>query len=207
MRLKDKVAIVVGAGQSPGEGMGNGRATALRFTQEGAKVMAVDRDLRSAEETASMVKQSGGECVAFEADVTKERTLIAAIAAAGKSGSIQRYSALIAVLTGVMIVLLVGITLNDSLAGYGLAVPVLIVSATMSGSLGCIGGLPLAARKISILGYGSRLKPSTRARSTGLSRRKSSASDGSGFPRNSRISATRLAEATRTSSAPAARCS
>ena len=45
----------------------------------------------------------------------------------------------------------------------------------------------LAARKISILGSGSRLKPSTRTRSTGLSRRKSSASDGSGDPRNSRI--------------------
>ena len=38
MRLKDKVAIVVGAGQSPGEGMGNGRATALTFAREGAKV-------------------------------------------------------------------------------------------------------------------------------------------------------------------------
>jgi NAD(P)-dependent dehydrogenase (short-subunit alcohol dehydrogenase family) len=82
VRLEGKTAVVIGAGQSPGEGMGNGRATALRFAQEGAKVMAVDRDLRSAEETASMVKQSGGECVAFEADVTKERTLIAAIAAA-----------------------------------------------------------------------------------------------------------------------------
>jgi len=65
--------------------MGNGRATVLRFTQEGAKVMAVDRDLRSAEETASMVKQSGGECVAFKADVTQEATLAAAIAAAHKA--------------------------------------------------------------------------------------------------------------------------
>ena len=36
MRLKDKVAIVIGAGQSPGEGIGNGRATVLRFVQEGA---------------------------------------------------------------------------------------------------------------------------------------------------------------------------
>ena len=40
MRLKGKVAIVIGAGQSPGEGMGNGRATVLRFAQEGATVMA-----------------------------------------------------------------------------------------------------------------------------------------------------------------------
>jgi NAD(P)-dependent dehydrogenase (short-subunit alcohol dehydrogenase family) len=76
--------MVIGAGQGPGEGMGNGRATVLRFAQEGAQVMAVDRDLRSAEETASMVKQRGGECVAFEADVTKEATLAAAIAAAHK---------------------------------------------------------------------------------------------------------------------------
>jgi NAD(P)-dependent dehydrogenase (short-subunit alcohol dehydrogenase family) len=82
MRLGGKTAIVIGAGQGPGEGMGNGRATVLRFAQEGAKVMAVDRELRSAEETASMVKQAGGECLAFEADVTKEATLAAAIAEA-----------------------------------------------------------------------------------------------------------------------------
>ena len=37
MRLKDKVAIVIGAGQSPGEGLGNGRATVLRFAEEGGK--------------------------------------------------------------------------------------------------------------------------------------------------------------------------
>src|SRR5467141_3673514 len=79
MRLKDKVAIVVGAGQSPGEGMGNGRATVLRFAQEGAKVMAVDRDVASAQETALT---AGGECFAFEADVTREATLAQAIAAA-----------------------------------------------------------------------------------------------------------------------------
>ena len=77
MRLKDKVAVIIGAGQGPGEGLGNGRATALRFAQEGAKVLAVDRDLASAEETA---KLAGG--VAFEADVTKEHTLAAAIKAA-----------------------------------------------------------------------------------------------------------------------------
>jgi NAD(P)-dependent dehydrogenase (short-subunit alcohol dehydrogenase family) len=82
MRLKDKVAIVVGAGQSPGEGMGNGRATVLRFAQEGASVMAVDNNLASAEETVAMVRQSGGECVAFEADVTREATLAAMVEAA-----------------------------------------------------------------------------------------------------------------------------
>ena len=82
MRLKDKIAIVVGAGQSPGEGMGNGRATVVRFVQEGAKVLAVDSNLASAEETVAMARQPGGECVAFEADVTKEATLAAMVAAA-----------------------------------------------------------------------------------------------------------------------------
>src|SRR5437016_323616 len=82
MRLKDKIAVVVGAGQSPGEGIGNGRATVLRFVQEGAKVLAVDNRLASAEETGAAARQEGGECVAFEADVTRERTLAAAMLAA-----------------------------------------------------------------------------------------------------------------------------
>ena len=79
MRLVDKVAVVIGAGQSPGEGMGNGRATVLRFAQEGAKVLAVDRDLASAEETAARVAKAGGICVAFAADVTRQATLAAAM--------------------------------------------------------------------------------------------------------------------------------
>src|ERR1700751_5237821 len=81
MRLKDKVAIVVGAGQSPGTGMGNGRATVLRFVEEGATVVAVDRDLASAEETVAMARQHGN-CVAFEADVTREATLATMVAQA-----------------------------------------------------------------------------------------------------------------------------
>jgi NAD(P)-dependent dehydrogenase (short-subunit alcohol dehydrogenase family) len=82
MRLKDKVAIVVGAGQSPGEGMGNGRATVLRFAQEGAKVLAVDNNLASAEETVVMVQEAGGESFAYAADVTREQTLAKMVDAA-----------------------------------------------------------------------------------------------------------------------------
>jgi NAD(P)-dependent dehydrogenase (short-subunit alcohol dehydrogenase family) len=82
MRLKDKVAIVIGAGQSPGEGMGNGRATVIRFAQEGAKVLAVDNNLASAEETVAIARQAGADCVAFEADVSKEATLAAMVEAA-----------------------------------------------------------------------------------------------------------------------------
>ena len=79
MRLKAKIAVIVGAGQSPGEGIGNGRATALRFAQEGATILAVDRDPASAEETAALARAAGGECVAFAADVTQEATLAAAM--------------------------------------------------------------------------------------------------------------------------------
>lgn len=82
MRLAGKTAIIIGAGQSPGSGTGNGRATALRFCQEGARVMAVDNRLESAEETAVLARQAGGDCVAFEADVRKEASLAACIAAA-----------------------------------------------------------------------------------------------------------------------------
>ena len=49
MRLSNKIAVIVGAGQSPGEGMGNGRATALRFAAEGARLLAIDRNIASAE--------------------------------------------------------------------------------------------------------------------------------------------------------------
>ncbi len=84
MRLKGKTAIVVGAGQSPGEGMGNGRATVLLFAREGAKVLAVDHRLDSARETAALVTKEGGTCEPFAADVTKEATLEAAIDAAMK---------------------------------------------------------------------------------------------------------------------------
>lgn len=82
MRLEGKVAVVVGAGQSPGEGIGNGRATVLRFVREGAKVLAVDRDLASAEETAATAGADGGLCVPFRADVTDEASLAAAVACA-----------------------------------------------------------------------------------------------------------------------------
>jgi NAD(P)-dependent dehydrogenase (short-subunit alcohol dehydrogenase family) len=81
MRLEGKVAVIVGAGQSPGEGIGNGRATTLRFAREGARILAVDRLIASAEETAAMATQ-GGECVPFTVDVTKEETLAAAMEAA-----------------------------------------------------------------------------------------------------------------------------
>jgi NAD(P)-dependent dehydrogenase (short-subunit alcohol dehydrogenase family) len=71
-RLQDKVAVVVGAGQTPGDTIGNGRATAMLFAREGARVMCVDRDLQSAEDTVAMIRGEGGDAKAFEADITRE---------------------------------------------------------------------------------------------------------------------------------------
>ena len=68
-RLKDKVAIVVGAGQTPGDTIGNGRATAMLFAREGARVLLVDRRLESARETQALIEAAGGTCSAFAADV------------------------------------------------------------------------------------------------------------------------------------------
>ena len=92
MRLKDKIAIIVGAGQSPGStpAIGNGRATAILFARQGARVFAVDRRLPSAEETVAMIEKEGGEAAAFEADVTSEAAMKNMVdACVGKWGRID----------------------------------------------------------------------------------------------------------------------
>ncbi len=76
-RLAGKVAIVVGAGQTPSTGpddttIGNGRATALVFAREGAQVLCVDRDPVSLADTVAMIRAAGGEAVELVADITSE---------------------------------------------------------------------------------------------------------------------------------------
>jgi len=81
MRLKDKVAIVVGAGQTPGDEIGNGRATALLFAREGARVLLLDRDEASAEETRSRIAREGGVAEVVCADITRDKDCQNAVAA------------------------------------------------------------------------------------------------------------------------------
>ena len=71
-RLEGKVAIVVGGGQTPGQTIGNGRATCLRFAQENARVVVVDRSMQSAQETVNMITSEGGLSKAHEMDATDE---------------------------------------------------------------------------------------------------------------------------------------
>ncbi len=69
-RLDGRVAVVIGGGQTPGDTIGNGRATAITFAREGAKVVVVDRRLDSAEDTVAVIRDAGGEAVAHSADIT-----------------------------------------------------------------------------------------------------------------------------------------
>ncbi|HMG41623.1 MAG TPA: SDR family NAD(P)-dependent oxidoreductase [Acidimicrobiales bacterium] len=79
MRLKGKVALVVGGGQADGEALGNGRAVSLLFGREGAHVVVADRDMASAEVTAKLVADVGGTSSAVHLDVTDEDSVRAAV--------------------------------------------------------------------------------------------------------------------------------
>ena len=71
-RLEGKVAIITGAGSS-GPGVGNGKAAAVLFAREGAKVLLVDAISERAEETLAMIDQEGGEASVFEANVIRSQ--------------------------------------------------------------------------------------------------------------------------------------
>ena len=69
-RLADVVAVVIGAGQTPGEMIGNGRAIATTFAREGATVLCVDRIGERAQKTVESIRIDGGAAEAFGADIT-----------------------------------------------------------------------------------------------------------------------------------------
>ena len=81
-RLAGKRAIVIGAGQEPGETVGNGRAISLLFAREGAEVMCVDRDLARAEETVALIAAEGGAGFAHSANVARDAECRATVEAA-----------------------------------------------------------------------------------------------------------------------------
>src|SRR4030042_6502934 len=70
-RWEGKSAIVVGAGQTPGDTIGNGRAISALFARAGAKVLLVDNRFESAQETQSVIAREGGVSLAFAADVSQ----------------------------------------------------------------------------------------------------------------------------------------
>jgi NAD(P)-dependent dehydrogenase (short-subunit alcohol dehydrogenase family) len=70
-RLEGKIAVVVGAGQTPGETVGNGRAMAILFARERASVLCVDRIAERAEETAALIAEEGHVASFLAADIVK----------------------------------------------------------------------------------------------------------------------------------------
>jgi NAD(P)-dependent dehydrogenase (short-subunit alcohol dehydrogenase family) len=87
-RLAGKVALVTGAGSS-GPGIGTGKATAILFAREGAKVVLVDRVARHAEETLAAIREEGGEASVYEADITRTADCQAMVGTA-----VERYGGL-----------------------------------------------------------------------------------------------------------------
>jgi len=82
-RLEGKVAIVAGAGVI-GPGWGNGKAAAVLFAREGAKVLALDSRAEAAAETRDLIRKEGGSCEAAACDVTKSDQVAAAVEQARK---------------------------------------------------------------------------------------------------------------------------
>jgi NAD(P)-dependent dehydrogenase (short-subunit alcohol dehydrogenase family) len=79
-RLEGKRAVVVGGGQTPGETIGNGRATAILFAREGAEVVIVDRHAESAEDTRAAIVEEGGTAHVVVADISSEDECIRVVA-------------------------------------------------------------------------------------------------------------------------------
>jgi len=70
-RVEGKVAIVTGAGSTPGPGVGTGKATAILLAREGASVLLVDLYRERAEATREVIEAEGGRAIVFAGDASK----------------------------------------------------------------------------------------------------------------------------------------
>lgn len=76
------MALVTGAGQTPGTTTGNGRAIAVRFAREGARVICLDRNRERAQDTVDLIAADGGQAMAVDADITDDQQCRAAVSLA-----------------------------------------------------------------------------------------------------------------------------
>jgi NAD(P)-dependent dehydrogenase (short-subunit alcohol dehydrogenase family) len=84
-RVEEKVAIVTGAGSTPGPGIGTGKASAVVLAREGANVLLVDLYRHRAEETRAMITEEGGKAEVFVGDITQAPDAQAMVQAAVES--------------------------------------------------------------------------------------------------------------------------
>src|SRR4051794_19619586 len=82
MRLEGKVAVITGAGQQQGESIGNGRAAAVLFAREGAKLVLANRSMASLEETRRLLRQEGYDAECVVADISNEDDCAALVSTA-----------------------------------------------------------------------------------------------------------------------------
>jgi NAD(P)-dependent dehydrogenase (short-subunit alcohol dehydrogenase family) len=111
-RLAGKVAIITGAG-SVGEGLGNGRASAITLARKGARVALLDVNEASAAETARLVEADGGQALVIRADVTVEADCRDAV-----RRTVERFGRLDILLNNVGIVRVAGDATRVDLAGW-----------------------------------------------------------------------------------------
>jgi NAD(P)-dependent dehydrogenase (short-subunit alcohol dehydrogenase family) len=79
MRLEGKVAIITGAGQQQGESIGNGRAAAVLFAREGARLLLANRSMASLEETRDLLRKEGYDAQCMVADISNEEDCAALV--------------------------------------------------------------------------------------------------------------------------------
>ncbi len=102
-RLDGQVALVIGAG-TVGGGWGNGKACAMQFARDGAKVVCVDLDAALAEEAAAEIRAEGYEAISLAGNATKSADMKAAVDAA-----VQTYGRLDSMVNNVGIVVRGGV--------------------------------------------------------------------------------------------------
>lgn len=83
LNLTGKVALVTGAG-TVGPGWGNGKATAVLFARQGAKVFGTDINAAATDETRAIIKEDGGDCTMHACNMTVATEVEAAVAACMK---------------------------------------------------------------------------------------------------------------------------
>jgi len=163
VKLENKVAVITGGGS------GMGRASALLFAAEGAKVAVVDLDERGAAETVSEITAAGGQAAAIRADVSKEKDAENMIAAAEKrfgtptiifnNAGIEGESAYIAKMTEEAFDHVIAINLRGVFLGMKYVLPgmmkvgggSIVNQASIAGMIGVRGGVAYSAAKAGVI--------------------------------------------------------
>jgi NAD(P)-dependent dehydrogenase (short-subunit alcohol dehydrogenase family) len=163
MKLDGKIALITGAGS------GMGKATALLFAREGAKIAAVDLNDRAAAETAAEIEHNGGQAVAIRADVSTEadasQMVDATIRRFGTPGvlfnnaGIEGESAFIAKMTAEAFDRVIAINLRGVFLGMKYVLPhmvdagggSIINQASIAGMVAVRGGVAYCAAKAGVI--------------------------------------------------------